>query len=39
MIRMTLKRIFLDSLLKNFPNNAAKVGEFITLLHNIISAA
>ena len=33
------KRIFTDSLLKYFPNNASKVGEFITMLHNIISVA
>lgn len=36
---LTAKRVFLDSLIKNFPNNVAKVGEFITMLHNIISAA
>ena len=33
------KRVFFDSLLRNFPDKVARVGEFITMLHNIISAA
>ncbi|MCH5218448.1 MAG: DEAD/DEAH box helicase family protein [Muribaculaceae bacterium] len=36
---LTSKSIFINSLLKYFPDNTAKVGEFITMLHNIISAA
>lgn len=36
---LTSKRSFFDSLLKNFPDNVAKVGDFVSLLHNIISAA
>lgn len=36
---LATKRVFIDSLLRHFPNNAARVGEFITHLHDIISVA
>lgn len=33
------KSVFVNSLLKYFPDNTARVGEFITLLHSLISVA
>lgn len=36
---LAANRLFRDSLLKYFPNKAAKVAQFITLLHDAITAA